>query len=372
VSRTDSHDRAIEGELRRRKVPPPGASAACLDAETLAGWADGNLGGEARALAEVHMASCARCQSILAAIVNSGAALEPAPGHARREWWRIDLRWLVPLAGAAAAVLLWAVVPDRAGSQQARGAESGPPPGPSPVAASPPVAKPGESPAPEEAAAAPTDSEGKLVARAEPAAPPVDQQKRVETRESSDRARQAQERSRNAADLMAKAEAPAAPVAGVAPAAPAAPSEPSRAEADRPAAAAPAPVTQAFGTEARQSSDTGSRIDLTSAMPGVRWRIANPGIVERSSDGGASWERLDTGVRSTLTAGTCPSASVCWVVGGAGVVLLTIDGRTWQRLTPPTPADLVAVEAVSDRRAVVRTAAGLRYQTQDGGVTWTR
>jgi hypothetical protein len=369
VSRTDSHDRAIEGELRRRKVPPPGAAAACLDAETLAAWADGNLGGEGRARAEVHMASCARCQSILATIVNSGAALDPAPGHARREWWRLDLRWLVPLAGAAAAVLLWAVVPDPSGSQQARVAESGPAPEPSPVAASPPVAKPTESPTPEEAPAAPTGSEGQRVARAEPAATPVDQPKQAETRQSSDRARETQERSRNAADLMAKAEAP---VAGVAPAAPAAPSEPSRAEADRPAAAAPAPFTQAFGTEARQLSDSGSRIDLTSAMPGVRWRIANPGIVERSNDGGASWERLDTGVRSTLTAGTCPSPSVCWVVGGAGVVLLTTDGRTWQRLSPPTPADLVAVEAGSDRRAVVRTAAGLRYETQDGGVTWTR
>ena len=370
MSRTDSRDRAIEGELRRQGVAPSGASAECLDAETLAAWADGALGGGVRARAEVHVASCARCQSILAAIVTSGDALGPAPADTRRAaWWRVNLRWLVPLAGAATAGLVWAVVPDQRGNRlapmedaQTQVVEQ------APAAAPPPITTPSESPARDAAARAPQASE-RYMARAEPVSPPVNRQS-LDTRQTSKRERENQEQNRNAADRLAKTEAPSPPVAGVTPAAPTVPSEPSRAEADRPAAAAPAPATQAFATEARQLSASRSSIDLKSATATVRWRIANLGIVERSRDGGVSWERLDTGVRTLLVAGSCPSASICWVVGNAGVVLLTTDARTWQRVSAPTAADLVAVDAQSDRRAVVHTAAGLQYETRDGGATW--
>jgi hypothetical protein len=368
VSRADSRDRAIEGELRRHRVPPPSASSECLDAETLAAWADGGLGGDAHALAEVHIASCARCQSILATIVTGGDALEPAAADTRgAAWRRIDLRWLVPLTGAAAAVLLWAVAPDRGGEQQARLDDRRPQVLEQAPAAPPAAAAPSETPTQEPVAAAP--SEEKL-ARVEPVRPPVDQTKGLEMRESLERARGEQERRQNSADLMAKAEAPARAVTGAA-AAPAVSAEPNRAEADRPAAA-PAPATQAFGAESRKSLARGSRIDLTSSTPGVRWRIANPGIVERSVDGGASWEPFDTGVRSTLAAGSCPSVTVCWVVGDAGVVLLTTDARTWRQVPRPTPTDLVAVDATDGGTAVVTTAAGQRFRTTDAGATWTR
>jgi hypothetical protein len=359
VSRPDSRDRALEGELRRHRVPPPRPSAECLDTETLAAWADGGLSGNAHARAEVHMASCARCQSILATIVTSDAALEAAPDDTRTAaWWRIDLRWLVPLAGAATAVLLWAVAPDRGGQQQARLDDRRPQVIEQAPAAPPPLAAPSESPAQEAVAAAPNASEEKL-ARAGPASPPVAQRKRLDTRESPEGAREGQEGKRNAADLMAKKEAQ---------------SELNRAEEDRPAAAAPAPVTQVFGAaaESRQSPAGGAPIDLMSATAAVRWRIANPGIVERSLDGGASWEPLDTGVRSILTAGSCPSVSVCWVVGRGGAVLLTTDGRTWQRVSPPAPADLVAVDATDGTAAVVRSAQGQAFKTSDAGATWTQ
>jgi hypothetical protein len=169
-------------------------------------------------------------------------------------------------------------------------------------------------------------------------------------REEADAALRANEAPRRAeADRLAKAEAPTEPVAGVTPAAP--------------------PAAQALGRADLAPSDVP---ELRSLDPGVRWRLAEPGIVERSTNGGASWERLDTGVRIPFRAGACPSASACWIIGDAGVVLLTTDAKTWRRLTSPSPEDLVAVDAADATAAVVRAASGLRFRTLDGGGTWTR
>jgi photosystem II stability/assembly factor-like uncharacterized protein len=104
----------------------------------------------------------------------------------------------------------------------------------------------------------------------------------------------------------------------------------------------------------------------------VRWRIGAPGVIERSTDGGATWATLRTGVAGEILAGAAPSASVCWLVGRAGMVLRTTDARTWQRMTAPTSEDLVAVEASDDRSATARSAGGAAYRTDNGGASWAR
>jgi len=71
-----------------------------------------------------------------------------------------------------------------------------------------------------------------------------------------------------------------------------------------------------------------------------------------------------------LTAGAAPSANVCWLVGRAGAVILSTDGRAWRRLTFPEQIDLTAVTAVDARTATVTTADGRRFETADGGRTW--
>ena len=111
MSSTDPRDRALEAMLGKRGRSRP-AAADCLDAETLAAYAEGGLSDQQRAEAEGHMAGCARCQMVMAAIVKSAGDVERAPASVPgRSWWPLDLRWLMPLAGAAAAALLWMVVP---------------------------------------------------------------------------------------------------------------------------------------------------------------------------------------------------------------------------------------------------------------------
>ncbi|MEZ5288438.1 MAG: zf-HC2 domain-containing protein, partial [Vicinamibacterales bacterium] len=105
----DARDRGLEAVLRRQAHAAAQASDDCLDAETLAAWADDGLDPASRAAAEAHAADCARCQAMLAAIVRTTP--EPAPSAAPTLWERLGVRWLVPLTAAAAAVVLWIVVP---------------------------------------------------------------------------------------------------------------------------------------------------------------------------------------------------------------------------------------------------------------------
>ncbi|MCC7241688.1 MAG: hypothetical protein IT180_07160 [Acidobacteria bacterium] len=365
----DPRDRALETLLARRPRETA-LSDACLDAETLAAWAEGGLDEAALAAAEFHGAGCARCQALMATIVSTA----PETAVAGSLWERLGFRWLVPLTAAAAAVLLWIVVPapapeQPASTRTASEATSGsaipvdrdlPPSAtersvaPPPPAAPPPSsATPAEegatavrqadaaanAPAPEREAPVAPDTRQQLAKQAAP--PSVDALNETESREE-----------RVAAELGA----PAAPAA----AAPAAP----------PVGGAPA-QGRAVGAPGTVTADRAAP-RVVSGDPAVQWRLSGIGVVERSTDGGASWERLPTGVAEALTAGAAPSATVCWLVGRDGLVLVSTDGRTWQRASAPANDNLVAIDAVDTRSATVRTASGTRFRTADGGASWAR
>ena len=103
----------------------------------------------------------------------------------------------------------------------------------------------------------------------------------------------------------------------------------------------------------------------------VRWRITGQSQVERSVDGGSSWQTQTTGVNAVLIAGIAPSSNVCWLVGWRGVVLKTTDGgQTWMRVAFPEEINLIAVVADDDKVATVTAAGGRQLHTTDGGSTW--
>jgi len=110
---------------------------------------------------------------------------------------------------------------------------------------------------------------------------------------------------------------------------------------------------------------------IASPDPSVRWRIGPSGSIQRSTDGGATWEALTSGVTEDLTAGAAPSSTIVWIVGRSGAVLLSIDGRQWRRLAFPERVDLVAVRANDATIATVTTADGRTFRTADGGRTWS-
>jgi photosystem II stability/assembly factor-like uncharacterized protein len=81
---------------------------------------------------------------------------------------------------------------------------------------------------------------------------------------------------------------------------------------------------------------------------------------------------VDLGLAAVITAGAAPTPTTCWLVGRGGTVLLTTDGKTFARTSPPDPTDLSAVRATDARSATVTTVDGREFATTDGGRTWVR
>jgi hypothetical protein len=140
--------------------------------------------------------------------------------------------------------------------------------------------------------------------------------------------------------------------------------------------------------------------DVVSPDPLVRWRVTDGRVVQGSRDGGTTWTaqypvadpqsraldatRVDAGAaerkRSAgglgvsepgiLTAGIAPSATVVWLAGRAGLILLTTNGSVWQRVKFPEAVDLVTVTATDARTATVTAADGRTFVTSNGGASW--
>ncbi len=343
------------GRLLSRRMPQadPAVGGACLDPETLAAWFDEALSPDARREAEAHAARCERCQMLLSAMAQAEPVEPVKPGRVLP-----GIRWTVPALAAAAALLIWVNVgrrgetPDLAPTAPATLGEA-------PSAAAPP------------AITAQSQAPGKdsPLAAAKP---------RSDAGESSPRADRtlAGERAGQPADARAKALAQSAGRAATQP------SEEPRSAASAAAAnaaAAPAPSLrnevkkEAAARESMRANRQGfARGPVTFSSPdGSIWRVAAADRVDRSSDRGATWTSVPLPATSEILAGASPLAEVVWLVGRAGVVLLSTDGRTWQRRSVPEPVDLASVLAIDAKSATATTTGGRTFTTQDGGLTWT-
>ena len=324
-------EQALKHELSAAGTPPAGA---CLDADTLGAWTDGGLDPAAMAAAEAHVSNCARCQALVGAMARATPVAEATEGRGFPLWkW-----WLAPIAAGIAATTLWMVVPEQpqpmmsvpeskiADSPQAR------------VATEPPRAQ------------APRD-EPQAFAQDKLAAATRDDRQQESKKEERNRenapARQMQERT-----ALADAAVPAAPPAPPAP--------------RLPAAAAEAPAIAALQKSARSAAG----IEIATLDPSLGWRIAGDRL-ERSEDGGKTWTVTRQDPTDGITAGSAPSNPVCWFVGRAGRVLLTINGgATFMDVSLAEPLDLASVAAIDARTAMIFSVVGRRFRTDDGGRTW--
>ena len=361
-------DRLLKATLRGND---PQSSAACVDAETLAAWSDGTLSTDEAGAVELHVSNCARCQAVMAVF----AKTEPAAAAAVPFWRRWPVGWLIPVATAAAvaALVIWVASPaptpsipaDRIARTELQ---------PAPVAPPAPLV-----PEPQTAAAA------QPAATATPATPspalPAAPQIPATTSPSASPAPPALPAPQTAAAKAAPAAAPPAPrspeeavtVSGSSPVNEVQRARPSALAADSVTAASIEIVSSAFpGPAAAQGGagrGGGRAGGAVIAAPPARWRILPSGSIERSMTSGASWERVATYAPGAITGGAAPSASVCWLIGRAGIVLLAIDGR-FERLSFPATADLASIRATDARQATVTTTDGRVFNTTDGGASW--
>ena len=104
----------------------------------------------------------------------------------------------------------------------------------------------------------------------------------------------------------------------------------------------------------------------------ILWRAGHAGMIEFSSDSGASWSRQTSNALVDLTAGSAPSEKVCWIVGRSGTILLTTDaGAHWSTIYSPLDEDLGGVRATDALHATIWNLVNTKvFETSDGGVTW--
>lgn len=366
-----------------------------LTPDVLAAWIDGTLSAGERSAAEVHAADCAHCQAMLAAMART---TPPAPS---RGWWSAPaVRWLVPVATAMVAIVTWVGV-TREHSRAPQSATTVPA-----VIGSARSAAPG----PPEPSASPEPIAGRAtVPRA------TSESAKVATRDGKDQERRERTPSPETPTALSgdrqRMDAPAG-AAAASPAPPSAAPQSVPAPAPQPAAAVaqpvPPPANAAAATPAAQTPpapvpllplqetvtvkseaplakgeaaldkvtarDAAARmrpVEVISPERAYRWRSLTPGSIQYSMDGGMSWRPSSTSTAVTLHAGSAPSRTVCWLVGQAGTVLLTIDGQNWQVRPFPERVDLTDVRATDARHATVTDSNLRRFATSDGGATWS-
>jgi hypothetical protein len=369
-------DKELDAALKRIRRDRSGTDAGgtCLTADVIAAWMDGSLPAHERAVAEAHAADCPRCLDVLAAMARTTPEVPAAGAWWRRPW---GVRWVVPAMAAATALVLWIYVGSDAPAPVVQEAA---PPERTSTTPSEPASTPQQSGSADGTASgrpeflpslpAPPSAERELAKRkaakeasapppppapAPAPPPPADEASAVARADVDARLRSTVERER-------KPSAPGAPVTVVSQSrAVASPAQPRR-----PAGAAPS--GDVLADSATVPGQTGA-MDVISPDPSTRWRVAGASI-ERSTDGGRTWTRQFT-AQATLLAGHAPAADVCWIAGQQGVVLVSRDGRTWQRVTSPAAVDLVGITAVDGREATVTAADGRIFHTSDGGGTWS-
>lgn len=326
----------------------------CLDAETVAAWMDGGLDAAGVAAAEAHASTCERCQALLATVAKTlPADVGHAPAGARLWKW-----WFAPLAATAAAVTIWMVVPQT----------------PMQTPMQPPAA-----PAPARDTAADTPGKPQAPAESEAQAPPAnaatppdslaDSRRNVPTPSAKEATAKLaagadtakfDEQAVGRKDMQAKREENSVRAAEMR-------------QAAEPAAAAErareAPAAPSAGAVTQLRKQTGP-LQIISPDPSSRWR-ALPGVVERSEDGGRIWIPVRLGAKEEVIGGDSPRPLVCWLVGRNGLVLLATDGTNFTRLPFPESVDLVAVTSPEPRIAIVSTADGRTFRTENAGRTWS-
>jgi hypothetical protein len=410
---------------------------ACPDANLLAAYQEHALSLEEAAACREHFAGCARCREILAALeASEGIPAEeparvaaPAPGCEKEKKAGRPLWWMAPAGVLAAAMILWIVTREekgavRTGTADVQVAENRPQAAPVPAAA---------PAAPAEKSAADRLDVTRGSAQAQPgaksldkklgaagfasgnAAAPLELQKNVivaakkktegleksaagelsgksETLADANAFRSRQEEKRAAKPEAAPAAETLGMVSSVAAPAPAAPVAKEQeklavagAENEvrlKESAAARAAVVQRKKAGKDDVGEMAGALEqkmlpsmtlITAPGGRVQWSAGPMGRIERSTDGGRSWEPQTSGVSAELLAGSAPGEQVCWAVGRQGTVLLTTDGRNWRKIPAPAAVDFIGITANDARKATIwGVGAGERYSTEDGGAHWAR
>lgn len=111
----------------------------------------------------------------------------------------------------------------------------------------------------------------------------------------------------------------------------------------------------------------------TSANNPQRMYAAGHGIFYRSSDGGATWDKVNSPIQGADIHGFAASPDnadrIYALVVGQGMLTSTDGGDTWQPLSS-APSDFTAIAAGPNQTLYVGNSIGSIFESRDGGQTW--
>jgi len=391
----ENQDKSRSKLLRQGLVQNTSGTSACPDPQQLAAYYERSVGAAEMTRFEMHLSNCGNCRERLAAMVRAD---ESAPAATSREEahgnaWLWNWRWLAPAAAVLAISIFWlARRPATIRPATNKTIEQQPL-----VAMSQPV----QPPAP------PLEPQSRVLDRVRPSPAELRNQTTANAKKSvgaeNDAAQNeskkemalgagaqgnASSSQNQAAALSSEGQAVVAPVAPPA-STQTLPSTASPGQGEvggivggNPSSVAgqqqsPPPITPELVTGYSTAKTTASlrsayqrTVEIRSPDPQVLWRVNGGGNLERSTDGGITWQNQQPAPDARLLTGVALSSRICWVAGRNGIILLTRDGANWATIPPPAHADLIGISARDDSGAIVTTADGRKFVTHDAGKNW--
>jgi hypothetical protein len=164
--------------------------------------------------------------------------------------------------------------------------------------------------------------------------------------------------------------------------------ESSRNELHKKIQAAPAGAP-AVGSLADRKTDTLSAENVQGAAPeyarlpssstyvATRWTLSADGVLQRSFDGGTTWQTIPVAGNIVFRALAANGLDL-WVGGAAGALYHSLDGgQHWKQVKPVAggrslTADIVTVDFSDAQHGKLTTSKPETWITSDGGATWHR
>ncbi|HEX2489941.1 MAG TPA: YCF48-related protein [Blastocatellia bacterium] len=105
----------------------------------------------------------------------------------------------------------------------------------------------------------------------------------------------------------------------------------------------------------------------------IGWAVGEAGTIQRTIDGGATWDLQEGPTRKLLNDVAAIDESHAWAVGAGGTILRTVDGgRNWDEQSSGGAQALRAVHFVDSQRGWAVGAKGAIISTVNGGARWRR
>jgi photosystem II stability/assembly factor-like uncharacterized protein len=146
---------------------------------------------------------------------------------------------------------------------------------------------------------------------------------------------------------------------------------------------APAAASAVGGTTDRLAADKAVEseyaVDLrASLVPLPRWSLSPEGRLQRSFNGGRSWDTIPLSGKKTVLRALAATGPEIWVGGDAGALYHSTDsGQHWAHVMPAAngeslTADVIGIESTDTLHAKLTTSDHETWTTADAGQSWTR